>query len=76
MACQSCVALRATTGAIDMRVQLPTPTPTACVVTLVLSTRLYTNTLDLRVITCVRGDPTEYFNDPLGDIVLGDAILG
>jgi hypothetical protein len=76
MACQSCVSVRAVPGALDMRVSLAAPTPVACSVSTPVSVRLYTNALDMRVITCVRDDPTEYLNDPLGDIVLGDAILG
>ena len=76
MTCRSCMSLRASTGAIDMRVVLEAPAAVACVTSTPLTATLYSNALDMRVITCVRGDPLEYLNEPLGNIVLGDAILG
>lgn len=76
MACRGCVTVRAVPAAIDLRVSLAAPTPVACVTSTPHAATLYSNAMDMRAINCVRGDPTRYLSNPLGEIVLGESILG
>lgn len=59
-----------------MRVSVDYGAPTACVTSTPHTAIVYGNALDMRVIPCVRDDYTFYLSRPLGDIVLGDDILG
>ncbi len=77
MACRGgCITVTVSYQHLDVVVLVTPPTPVACVVSTPYTADVYGNALDFNAILCVTGDSSFYYSQPLGDIVLGDAILG